>query len=155
MEHEASFLPSAAQFGSSSHSHMTFLINPSAFRKRLVSMTTGRVGGWVASPDSLTPFCCVVSLGRQCVGEVVCSKPGSGRPHAPPVRCQADGLCCPRSERGTDQAVRRPRERPRLCPVHRRQRWTLALCESISRRMSSGSRAGPGSEPCSVCLSLR
>ncbi|PWA15691.1 hypothetical protein CCH79_00019580 [Gambusia affinis] len=33
VEHEASFLPSAAQFGSSSHSHMTFLINPSAFRK--------------------------------------------------------------------------------------------------------------------------
>ncbi|XP_032407316.1 laminin subunit alpha-1 isoform X2 [Xiphophorus hellerii] len=32
-EQEASFLPSAAQFGSSSHSHMTFLINPGAFRK--------------------------------------------------------------------------------------------------------------------------
>ncbi|XP_054882520.1 laminin subunit alpha-1-like isoform X2 [Poeciliopsis prolifica] len=32
-EQESSFLPSAAQFGSSSHSHMTFLIDPGAFRK--------------------------------------------------------------------------------------------------------------------------
>ncbi|XP_014912106.1 laminin subunit alpha-1 isoform X1 [Poecilia latipinna] len=32
-EQEVSFLPSTAQFGSSSHSHMTFLINPGAFRK--------------------------------------------------------------------------------------------------------------------------
>ncbi|KAM4718072.1 laminin subunit alpha-1 isoform 2-T2 [Anableps anableps] len=32
-DQEASFLPSAAQFGSTSRSHMTFIINPSAFRK--------------------------------------------------------------------------------------------------------------------------
>uniref|UniRef100_A0A4W6ED91 Laminin subunit alpha-1 n=1 Tax=Lates calcarifer TaxID=8187 RepID=A0A4W6ED91_LATCA len=34
-EAEPSFLPSAAQFGSSKHSHMTFIINPNTVRKRL------------------------------------------------------------------------------------------------------------------------
>lgn len=34
VEAEPSFLPSAAQFGLSKSSHMTFMINPSALRKR-------------------------------------------------------------------------------------------------------------------------
>lgn len=33
-EAEPSFLPSAAQFGLSKNSHMIFMVNPSALRKR-------------------------------------------------------------------------------------------------------------------------
>lgn len=40
-EIEPSFLPSAAQFGLSKHSHMIFMINPSAVRRRWVSMAMG------------------------------------------------------------------------------------------------------------------
>ncbi|TNM96651.1 hypothetical protein fugu_016312 [Takifugu bimaculatus] len=46
---DSSFLPSAAQFGLSKHSHMTFLINPGALRKSVSLKISART----RSPDGL------------------------------------------------------------------------------------------------------
>lgn len=65
-EPEPSFLPSAAQFGSSKHSHMTFTINPSTVKRRSVSMVTGFVKDSGCKKSSSHAVCVF-----QCFPEVV------------------------------------------------------------------------------------